>query len=435
MLAVISDIHLTDGTCGSSISGGAFSQFVATLKQQVEAASWRKLPNQDQGVFQPIERVDIVLLGDILDVIRSVRWEFTSARPWDSSDTFFETVQAITRAILQHNKPALDTLKRLKGRLKYQSSSDYSFYEAEVRIHYMVGNHDWFYHLEGEKWNALRREVVEAMGLSNNPNEPFPHVMEESAAISTLGQQHRVYLQHGDIHDEMNYQEKHGRNAASLGDAIVIETLNRFPGKVIKELELDPSSPLAKALNEADNIRPLLALPQYLTAVVDHFATPTQKKKILDLWSEVYKPFLDLKFVHDLDKPWRIDPVDMLQLFFNFQQLTPVIWQSEITRMMEKIIKEKSYAEYAAQDLEKYPNADIAIFGHTHHQEVVPISNQYERQRLYINSGTWRRVHQRGISPGKKFPFVHFHVMSLVFIYKDTERFGRRYETWQGTLG
>jgi len=50
----------------------------------------------------------------------------------------------------------------------------------DVRIHYMVGNHDWFYHLPGEAYDALRQKLVEQIGLANRSDRPFPHDITES---------------------------------------------------------------------------------------------------------------------------------------------------------------------------------------------------------------------------------------------------------------
>ena len=34
---------------------------------------------------------------------------------------------------------------------------------VKVRLHYTVGNHDWYYHLPGPAFDAIRREIVEAL--------------------------------------------------------------------------------------------------------------------------------------------------------------------------------------------------------------------------------------------------------------------------------
>lgn len=440
MLAIISDLHLTDGSTCETINAGAFRQYVHILSSQAEAACWRRKPSQDAGVFEPLERVDVILLGDILDVIRSEHWFSTLIRPWSASDTLLPDVTAITRGILRHNEEALACFRALNGQLPIVASHTGEVINIPIHFHYMVGNHDWFFHLRGEAWNALRAEICAAMSLANDPTQPFPHLMEESGPLATLCERHRVYLQHGDVHDSINYQAAQGRDASSLGDAIVVETLNGFPRRVKQELGLSDRDPLYLALKEADNIRPLLALPQYLLACLDHYATKAQQQKIHQLWAEAYQPFLDLPFVHSLDKPWQFDTVDMLQAFFSFQQVVPLAWQSDISRFVERFIKTESYREQALKEpYLKSGKADFVVYGHTHSAEMVPLcvtdDEGVRHEQIYLNTGTWRRAHQRGIGQGKGFPFVHFHVMTYAFFYKDDERFGRRHEMWQGSLG
>ena len=56
MLVIISDIHLTDGTSGKTIHSGAFEKFAFHLKDMAETAKAKE--------------IEIVLLGDIIDLIR-----------------------------------------------------------------------------------------------------------------------------------------------------------------------------------------------------------------------------------------------------------------------------------------------------------------------------------------------------------------------------
>ena len=88
MLVIISDLHLTDGTSGSTISPGAFALLSERLADLSLNASQRR-----DGTYRPIEHVDLVLLGDTLDVIRSTQWLRSTIRPWDDvkSPALFET--------------------------------------------------------------------------------------------------------------------------------------------------------------------------------------------------------------------------------------------------------------------------------------------------------------------------------------------------------
>jgi len=68
MLVFISDIHLTDGTSGETINPGAFEKFVLYLEDMADTAQAKEL--------------EIVLLGDIFDIIRSDYWLRSGIRPW-----------------------------------------------------------------------------------------------------------------------------------------------------------------------------------------------------------------------------------------------------------------------------------------------------------------------------------------------------------------
>lgn len=440
MLVIISDLHLTDGSTCETINAGAFRQFVHMLSSQAESACWRQKPGRTDGVFEPLERIDVILLGDILDVIRSDHWLQTPLRPWDDPEKIVADVTAITRGILRHNDVALSCFRSLNGHLPVIATHNQEAHSIPIHFHYFVGNHDWFYHLKGPGWDALRSEVKLAMALDNDPQQVFPHLLEESPEVAELCQRHRVHLQHGDIFDAVNYQKEKGRDFASLGDAIVIEILNGFPERVRRELELPADHPLYLAFKEADNIRPILSLPNYFAMATSHFGTHVQRQKIQQLWTEASNPLLDLEFVRRLDKPWEFDTVDALQAMFTLQRNLPMIVQGQLAKFVEKFTPIETYRrEAAAETAIRQCHADYVVYGHTHHAEMVPLAvreeNGVRHEQIYINTGTWRRVHEQteGIMNG--FPFVHYHVMTYAFFYKDDERFGRRHEVWQGSLG
>src|SRR6267143_6984531 len=55
--------------------------------------------------------------------------------------------------------------------------------------YYLVGNHDWFYHLPGSAFESIRASVTGAMGLSN-PAGPFPHAPEEYPQLLDIYKEH-----------------------------------------------------------------------------------------------------------------------------------------------------------------------------------------------------------------------------------------------------
>jgi len=95
MLVIVSDLHLTDGRDPKStnVKTGAFKVFRQRLSDMAYDASWRS-----ETLYKPILRLDVVLLGDILDPIRSDKWLDTdennaaSLKPWSDRGPEFVRV-------------------------------------------------------------------------------------------------------------------------------------------------------------------------------------------------------------------------------------------------------------------------------------------------------------------------------------------------------
>ena len=115
MLVISSDIHLGDGTTANSISPTAFELFSDRLRETAYYGSFRP-----DGSYRPIETLDLLLMGDILDPLHSTLWLNTSpgaqnyTRPWTdiNSQSFANTVAETTRAIIDLNRESLELLRR-----------------------------------------------------------------------------------------------------------------------------------------------------------------------------------------------------------------------------------------------------------------------------------------------------------------------------------
>ena len=106
MLVFLSDIHLTDGSSGETINAGAFDLFA----DQVAALARKRQATE----------VRVVLLGDGLDVIRSVRWlgTYVAVRPWSRASAEQESLLLeILGGILDYNREALTYLSDLPARV------------------------------------------------------------------------------------------------------------------------------------------------------------------------------------------------------------------------------------------------------------------------------------------------------------------------------
>ncbi len=454
MLIILSDIHIGDGTCSQSISAGAFRLFSDRLKELAFNASRRA-----DGVYRPLEKIDILLLGDILEVLHSTLWlekevgEPGYVRPWTDPQApeFAAKVAAITRAVLENNAESAAIMKALTepGGLTLppanrQGQPDLKAPQqvpVRVRLHYMIGNHDWYYHLPGPAFDAIRHEIVEAFGLHNS-DKPFPYELKESPELQELLSSYQVYAQHGDMYDAFNYDKTRGRDASSLGDAFAVEILNRFPEQVSRQLggKLPPG--LITSLRELVNVRPALATPLWISSQLrQNSITPALQMKLKDLWDEMSNEFLALPFVQAFDKPFKLDIVDGLQLAIrltdrvSFKTIDDlVVWVrkkfgSEEVTFARHALKEEAFLDRKAQ---------FIVYGHTHHQEIVPLDTflhaQHLTSQIYLNSGTWHTYFDLAVYKPEEQKFVPYQVLTYLAFYTDGQRGGRRFETWTGSF-
>ncbi len=445
MLVIISDLHLSDGTSGSTISPGAFQLLRERLVDLACGASQRR-----DGGYRPVERVDLVLLGDILDVIRSVRWLDSPVRPWDaiSSPRLWEQASQITTDILRHNHEACAEFRKLAtegltipAATRIGRVADRGHETVPVRIHYMVGNHDWFFHLPGENYNVLRRQIASAMGLATSPEAPFPHeAWEDNELLQTL-RRHKVFARHGDVYDPFNYEGD--RNASSLGDAVVIELLTRFGVAVNQQLGEDlPPSALA-GLREIDNIRPLLLIPVWIDGLLERSCPqPSVRKQVKKVWDALADEFLENPFVQNRDSWCPVDIVDGLQKALKFSRRLSVGWASWVAQWMWQLrgADSSSFYQHALSEQDfRNRRARHIVYGHTHTAEVVPLdasfAEGYVLHQAYFNSGTWRRVYDQTRFAPSEHEFIAADTLTYLAFFKDDERRGRPYETWNGSLG
>ncbi len=447
MLVIISDLHLTDGSSGSSIAPGAFSIFAERLLDLAVAASWRA-----DGTYRPVESIDLLLLGDILDVIRSSRWLASDViRPWGNfaRPEFADLVTQITGEILRQNEDALAILRNLAtaepltvppATRQGRPALDGQPQVVPLRVHYLVGNHDWFLHLRGPRFDQLRRLVIERLGLVNRADEPFPHDPAESDAVLDALRRHRVLARHGDLYDPFNFNGD--RDGSSLGDAIVIELINRFADTVQRELASELPASTIWGLTELDNVRPNLLVPVWLDGLLERTCPlPAQRRRVKQVWDQLADRFLALPFVRQQDT-WRPnDLVDGLQKALKFSQALSLRATSSVIAWLNGLrgSQDESYYQHALSERDfRNRRAKHIVYGHTHASELVPLDASYAEgyvlNQAYFNSGTWRRVHRQTRFAPREHEFIASDVMTYLAFFQGDERGGRSYETWTGNL-
>jgi UDP-2,3-diacylglucosamine pyrophosphatase LpxH len=464
MLIIISDLHLGDGTCGKSISASAFHLFSDRLRELAINASFRT-----GDLYRPIETVDILMLGDILEVLHSTRWLDTErdqpgyVRPWTDfrAPEFAATLDAITTDVLANNEDAIATLRGLTqpgGLTIPPAASDGTLdrdaveQPVQVRLHYMIGNHDWYYHLTGPAFDKIRKKIIAAFGLSNPPTL-FPYELSESGELVRLLNRYGVYAQHGDFYDSFNFPQASNisdlkdpskkRDASSLGDVFAVEILNRFSVEAKREFKDKLSPELIESLSELVNVRPALATPLWISSQLRQNNVGAEEQAALkNLWDRLCKEFLKQPLVRQADKKWELDIVDILKLavevtdHISFKAIDDlVVWARKKFSAEEEIkfsshaLKEKAFQDRAAQ---------FIVYGHTHHHEIVPLDSfpalPHPTNQMYINSGTWHTYFDLAVYKPEEQKFIPYQVLTYLSFFKDDERDGHRFETWSGAF-
>jgi UDP-2,3-diacylglucosamine pyrophosphatase LpxH len=447
MLVFISDLHLNDGSSGTHVHPGAFHIFAERLRYLAARASWRA-----DGSYRPVDHIDLVLLGDVLDIVHSDRWLQTTVRPWDDiqSPAVMQTVIEIVDAILARNEAALSVLRGLVTQglvcVAAPARNGQPVYHAPplavpVRLYYMVGNHDWMLHVPGRGYDTLRQRVTHQMALANPLNQPLPHEAAESDVLLDTFRRHRVVARHGDIYDPLNFSED--RNTSSLGDAIVIQLISRFAAAV--EQELGPVAPLSlrQGLRELDHIRPLVLAPVWLDGLLERASpSPALRKQVKQVWDRLADDFLQLPMVRQQDTWKPADFVDGLEQTLKFSKRLSVGWASKVAAWLATLrgARGPSYYEHALTEPDfRNRRACHIVYGHTHQPEAVPLDASYADgsvlNQMYFNCGTWRRVYQPTQWAPAEHEFIPAENMTYLAFFEGDERGGRPYEMWTGTLG
>lgn len=451
MLVIISDLHLTDGS-SQTIHQGTLRVFRERLRGLAYAASWRS-----NGSYEPIREMTVLLLGDIIDVLRSSQWLKDDAlRPWDDSrdPAFASKVASITSATLAKNSVFFEMLRDLSGNAimtlpaaaNGKPTTNSAGRETErlpvrVQTYYMAGNHDWYFHLPHNAYNPIRAQIAAALGLANNPNQPFPHDLNEpfAAPIKSALDDHRVFARHGDIFDAFNYEGN--RDAASLGDAIVIDLVTKFSAEVKSSMKNSLSPECVAGLNEIDNVRPLMMAPVWVAGLLRRACPdPRQRRQVEEIWNGLVDNFLRIPFVRNRVASRRgFMTEEKLRLGL---RLSKRVLRPEAGKLLlflhEKLTSPpQSYCSHAlAEEAFERGQARFIVYGHTHRHEMTPLraASTAGGSAIYLNSGTWRPVIELSrFHPGSE-AFVEFNTMTYLAFFKNDERSGRTFECWSGNL-
>jgi UDP-2,3-diacylglucosamine pyrophosphatase LpxH len=445
---------------------GAYQLFQERLEDMAFDAS-----NRDDETYEPIETFDLVLLGDIFDPLRSTQWTAEGkgdpgyARPWSDpgSPAFVSKIGQITDKILQENAKSLEILHSIaigEGISLPPATKDHKVdrrisrdhrsknrLPVKVNIHYMVGNHDWYYHLPGQGFNQIRQKIVDAMHLANVATA-FPYEPSESRLVEQVFSEHGVFGRHGDFYDPSNYFKEYGRNHASLGDVLCVELFNPISVLVKSALKDELPDKFFDDLDEMGSIRPDVMTPVWIASLLERYQAATAHwKKVNEIWHDLVDQFLKLDYLDELNKPFEFDLIDKIRIALKLSNLISIETLTDWALAVEKLddlirlVKKGSgsYESWATKEKAyQSQEARFIVYGHTHNFTVYPLRSVHVKGRafdqFYMNSGTWHPVHEICHSNPEKRGFIFHKTMSYLSFYKGDERKCRAYETWSGTL-
>ena len=455
MLVAVSDLHLDDGTVGKSLSPDAFHIFRERLETLAVSASLRA-----DGTYRPIDSIDLLLLGDIFELIHSTLWlkekpgEPGYVRPWMSpaKPQLAAKIHEITQAILTHNAESMQVLSQMaRGQAISLPPANAAGKPAldspdrlpvKVNIYYMVGNHDWFYHLPGEAYHPSRRLIIDACGLVNPP-APIPYESCEWDVLCRLFERYHIFARHGDIYDRWSYNSELGRNAATLGDALSVELINRFPEEVEKSMGENLPSHFYRLLHEMINVRPNVAVPLWIGSQIRNFGVVDKiEAMVKDIWNDLVVEFLKLDFVRAQQSRWNpFDNVDELALVLKLTRWTSIEnFNRAILLIKKRLFRgDPSYVKHAIREPAfTRREADYIVYGHTHHHETIALDsyphNGRENYQFLVNTGTWRACYDLTRYHPEQQKFLPYQLMSYLAFFTGDERHGRRHEAWLGKL-
>jgi UDP-2,3-diacylglucosamine pyrophosphatase LpxH len=399
VLLFVSDIHMADTAAGEPAADDDLAAFVG------DALSRR--------THDP---VTLVLLGDIIDFLRSPRWDELwqrNAAPWSAMAPGFANFQGSPSEAC-----VLDVAGAVATRYRsFSKTLAAGVRQGSLRVVYVPGNHDYMVQLS----TKLRREVVRMLSLENTPTKPFPLAFDDAESS--------VYATHGNTFDVLNHhREDEGRWA--FGDAVVLRLVNRFQAEACASLGCGIDSEIGRSLADIDNVEPLIDIPLFVRRIAEALSTSSDRTKVVVAWRRCVEELLAIEAFAE-------DQYDDLA-FRGFRAVLKLSANARLAAVVAEhgkllsLCAEDRYAD-AARNLALSQKRRFIVFGHTHEPTMTPLGKVRGKQAYYVNTGSWRRVVSRDPRAGGGFAASR---AACRFIVEDASWPGPRYRLvreWQAS--
>jgi UDP-2,3-diacylglucosamine pyrophosphatase LpxH len=451
MLVIISDLHFCDGTASPrNVSPDAFGVLFEDIYEL--AHDYRA------------ERVDLVFLGDVIDLLRTERWFEVpvESRPWGSGDVLEDSrpsvatlaqARLITSQILDQNAAALAGLRGETGMRP----------PCEVRRIYLPGNHDRLYLHDDQ----IRQAVRQALGAVDERTLEAEGITQHRLRMPRYG----LLARHGHEWDAWNFERYRDDATAEsyrpedylltpIGDPITTELVARLPFELKRRLAETPEfkgtpelAAVYERMQRIEDVRPLTASFRYLFYQAGrlHGELPPSQAEVLSrvlqetarVISADFQSLSYYKRWRDLHHhAWRLDAANRLQLILS------LVEHFDVARTIGVIDKYQSLFERVEDDdtcMDGARREDLSalgasgprfvVYGHTHEPLQAALHADVTRD-IYLNSGTWR---QRQFLAADNSGFVDWELFTyLVFVDRTetndgTDRGVPAFINWSGT--
>jgi len=443
MLVIVSDLHITDETTANNVNPEAFELLGADI---LDAAERR-------GATE----IHLVLLGDILDLVRTDYWHRSGIpmrlRPWGGTldprtgmngdgTALREQFHGVLGGIL-----ATPTAVALGETLATLAAGPVPF-----RATYVVGNH------ERVMWNFP--SLQEAVRAAMPPIAAFARQVESA--------EYGVLARHGHEWDEHSHGWQFRRTVLSpgaetdrfapeayevmaIGEAVTAELMS---GLVYHARDLGAPKSLVDQLKDVNNLRPLLDVFAWL-----EWIGGVRERDHRRMLHESLKRALDGLLETSLARQWDhlrtdtlvsgdlVDRLEQARAFLlgpdfesfrgrvqglgRLQRLLPALQPAE-EGLLAGARSEAASNQAAGQD-----GIQRVIYGHTHRARHDYFSSGPDGTvRMYINTGTFLPLISRAAD---RRSFSSALQMTMVFVYRSNEDTQRKragtssLDIWNGT--
>jgi UDP-2,3-diacylglucosamine pyrophosphatase LpxH len=425
MLVLVSDLHLTDGSTARNVDPEAFTLMASLIR--------------DTAARRHAREIHLVLLGDILDLVRTDYWLRlripADQRPWGGPHDPRTGLNADSATVERQFRDILDgVLATTPARALYAAIASLADAGRPLRVTYVIGNHDRVL------WNfpGLRAWITTA----------FPLIDTFAAALEAP--EYAVLARHGHEWDDhchgWRFREqvlqpgnRIGRFAPeayevmAIGEVVTAELMG---GLVHHVREGGGPASLVDQVKDVNNLRPILDVFGWLEWLGEG-RTDAHQRLLLEALRAAIHGVVESRLAGQWDRLDRDllvsgDLVDRLQQartlllgadFRSFRGRVEAVrpLQQAFTSAFgedDRVLKGAA-GEEVLQPANAARGIQRVVYGHTHRAMHLYFSGERDgRARMYVNTGTYLPLISRATDGHS---FASSLQMSLVYLYREDE--------------